>query len=405
MNSKIHKIHRCIVTLIGATLLSVLVTSCDNSMTPNSAQVINIGLIAPLSGGSAASGQAIQRGMLLAIDEVNQAGGVLGRPLALVVRDVANDPPAGVAALRQLIDQHHIVAVFGGIFSPVMLAQLDLIHEQQIPLINTWGSVTAITRNNRDPNYAFRVSVSDEYADEFLGRYARDVIGVHQPALIADTSAWGDSNVQGLTRNLEALKMPITVVQRFAQGDTNLLGPVKAMMAAQADAVLMVANAPEGAAILRAMSTQNWKVPVISHWGISGGEFVLLAGVENAEGVLTLQTYSFLGTQSALGERVIENYHRRFQTRTAAEIRAPVGVAHGYDGVHLLALAIQQAASSDGPKVRAALENLGAYDGLVKRYDPAFTPERHDALIAADYLMAVWRNGQLLPAPQPRLPR
>jgi len=150
---------------------------------------------------------------------------------------------------------------------------------------------------------------------------------------------------------------------------------------------------------------QNWKIPVISHWGISGGEFVPLAGVENAEGVFTLQTYSFLGTQSALGERVIKNYHRRFQTRTAAEIRAPVGVAHGYDGVHLLALAIRQAASSDGPKVRAALENLGAYDGLVKRYAPAFTPERHDALIAADYLMAVWRNGQLLPAPQPRLPQ
>jgi len=254
MNSEIH---RYIVTLIGATLLSILITGCNDSMTPNSAEVINIGLIAPLSGGSAASGQAIQRGMLLAIDEVNQAGGVLGHPLALVVRDVANDPPAGVAALRQLIDQHHIVAVFGGIFSPVMLAQLDLIHEQQIPLINTWGSVTAITRNNRDPNYAFRVSVSDEYADEFLVRYARDVIRVHQPAIIADTSAWGDSNVQGLTRNLEALKMPITVIQRFAQGDTNLLGPVKAMMAAQADAVLMVANAPEGAAILRAMSTHT----------------------------------------------------------------------------------------------------------------------------------------------------
>ncbi|MBI3325342.1 MAG: ABC transporter substrate-binding protein [Nitrospinae bacterium] len=83
---------------------------------------ITIGLIAPLSGGLDASGEAIQRGMLLALDELNRDGGVLGRPLALLARDVPNDPQAGVVALRELLEQHAIVAVFGGIFSPVMLA-------------------------------------------------------------------------------------------------------------------------------------------------------------------------------------------------------------------------------------------------------------------------------------------
>lgn len=363
---------------------------------------VKIGLIAPLSGPLAASGEAIQRGMLLAMEEINREGGVLGRPLLLVTRDVQNDGKAGVVALRELHREHSIVGVFGGIFSPVMLAQLDAIHELRIPLINPWGSVTGITKNGRNPNYAFRVSVSDEYADEFLVRYALEVIGSRRPGIIADTTAWGDSNVAGLKEWLARLGMSPVGIERFDQGDTNMSRQLDRLHSAGADALLMVANAPEGAAIARGMATLGWKVQLVSHWGISGGRFVELAGAENADGVMTLQTYSFFGPLSAKGEAVLQSYHARFGTRRVEEILAPVGVAHGYDGVHLLARAIRKAGGTDGAKIRSALEHLEPYDGLVKRYSPAFTPERHDALEAEDYLMAVWKSGQLVPAARPR---
>src|SRR3982751_2984964 len=108
---------------------------------------VKVGLVAPLSGPSGASGEAIQRGMVLAATEINAAGGVRGRPLAVVARDVPNDPAAGVAALRELADHEQIVAVFGGIYGPVMLAQLDTLAERRLPLIDAWSSVSAITRN------------------------------------------------------------------------------------------------------------------------------------------------------------------------------------------------------------------------------------------------------------------
>lgn len=364
---------------------------------------IRVGLVAPFSGASAASGEAIQRGMLLAMDEVNQSGGVQGRPLQLVARDVQNDPPQGEAALRELVRDYRIVAIFGGIFSPVMLGQLDAVHDLQVPLINAWGSVAAITQNGRSPNYAFRVSVSDRYADEFLVRYALEVVGIRRPGVIADTTAWGESNVAGLTEWLDRLGTPPASVERFDQGDTSVGPGIHRLRSAGADALLMVANAPEGAAIRRAMAALGWQVPVISHWGISGGQFVGLAGSENAEGVLTLQTYSFSGPQSPKGQKVLQAYHARFGTRRVEEVLAPVGVAHGYDGVHLLARAIREAGTTAGPPVRDALEQLASYEGLVKKYAPAFTPERHDALLADDYLMAVWQGGGLVPAPQPRL--
>lgn len=386
--------------LVGVLALG-MITACQASK-PKGAP-IKIGLIAPFSGGLAASGEAIQRGMLLAIEEVNREGGVLGRPLALVARDVQNDNAAGVAALRELAKEHSIVAMFGGIFSPVMLAQLDAIHELQIPLINPWGSVTGITKNGRNPNFAFRVSVSDEHADEFLLRYALSVVGARRPGIIADTTAWGDSNVKGLTDWVARLGTASASVERFDQGDTNMTRQLARLRAAGADALLMVANAPEGAAIVRGMATLGWKVPVVSHWGISGGRFVELAGVDNAEGTLTLQTYSFFGSATPRGEAVVQAYHARFATRRVEEILAPVGVAHGYDGVQLLAQAIRKAGTTQGLRVRDALERLDPYDGLVKRYAPAFTPERHDALLAEDYMMAVWQSNRLVPAPQPRL--
>jgi branched-chain amino acid transport system substrate-binding protein len=389
--------------MVCGGLLSLWLTSCTGGREAEPA--MTIGLIAPLSGSLAAAGQAIQRGMLLALDEVNRSGGVLGRPLTLVVRDVDNDSQAGVAALQELVHQHGIVAVFTGTFSPVILAQLDALHALHLPLIIPLGSVTAITQNGRRPNYAFRVAMSDEYANEFLVRYALEVVGARRPGILADTTAWGDSNIEGLTKWLAQLGTAAAGIERFDQGETTMRYALSRLRAAGADCLIMVANAPEAAAIVRGMVVLGWKVPVISHSGTSVGRFVELAGIANAEGVLTLQTFSFFDALSPRAEAVLHAYHARFGTRRVEEVSVPIAVASSYDGVHLLVRAIRQAGSTEGPKLREALEHLDPYDGLIKRYAPAFTIQHHDALRAEDYLMAVWRDGRLVPAPQPKLQR
>ena len=396
--TSINHLHKFTLLLIIG--VSVLLAGCGE--TP-SGPPIKIGLIAPMSGPLASSSEAIQRGILLAIDEINAEGGVLGRPLELAVRDVHNDPEAGTAALNELAKQEEIVAVFGGIFSPVMVAQLDAIHQLEIPLINPWGSMTAITKNGYAPNYAFRVSVSDEQADEFLVRYAVDVIGARRPGIIADTSGWGDANVTGLTHWLAQLGLEPVGIARFDQGDTDMSAKMKELQAAGADSLLMVANAAEGAAIARGRATLGWDVPIVSHWGISGGRFPELAGLENTRNIFTLQTYSFFGDLSPKGETFLQAYHDRFGTKDPEDVLAPVGVVHGYDGVHLLAQAIAGADSTEGAAIQVALENLETYDGLVKKYDPPFTVDRHDALLATDYIMTVWHDGRLVPATQPQL--
>jgi branched-chain amino acid transport system substrate-binding protein len=349
-------------------------------------------------------GEAVERGMLLAIDEVNASGGVLGRPLEVVARDVANDPVAGVTALKELAQQQQVVAVFGSKFSPVIMAQIEPLHDLEIPLIDVGGSLQTIVQNGHTPNYAFRVSMNDADANEFLAHYALRVVGSHAVGVVAVNNVWGEANATSLADWLTRAGAPPTASERINEGATDVSRQIERLRASNADAVILAGSAPEAAAVVRAMTAQSWHVPLLTTWSVSGGDFVERAGVENTDGVLTLQTFSFFGQLSPKAASVLQAYHTRFGTRGVDEVQNAVSVAQAYDGMHILAQAMQKAGSTDGPRVRDALEQLDPQDGLVARYAPPFTPTNHEALRADSYLMAIWQGGQLVPAPQPRLP-
>src|SRR3954451_8178585 len=103
------------------------------------ADPIKIGHVAALSGGSAQSGEAITRGMALAIDEINAKGGLLGgRKLELVQRDDESSPPKGLTAARELVFQEKVDAIFGGIDTPVSLAIVPLMNKEKKLFMGVW---------------------------------------------------------------------------------------------------------------------------------------------------------------------------------------------------------------------------------------------------------------------------
>src|SRR5712691_12537749 len=109
-----------------------------------------VALVAALSGGSALSGEAIKRGLTVAIDEINAKGGVLGgRKLELVIRDEEGNPSKGVTAARELVEREKVVAVFGGLHTTVALAQVPVWHELKTPYMGAWAAGTNITRNGQ----------------------------------------------------------------------------------------------------------------------------------------------------------------------------------------------------------------------------------------------------------------
>jgi len=363
-----------------------------------SKEPVKIGLTAAVSGGSAASGEAIKRGLEIAIADVNAKGGVLnGRPLQLIVRDDEGQPAKGVTIARELVEREKVAAVFGGLHTPVALAQVAVWHELRTPYMGTWAAGTNITRNGQSPNYVFRVSANDDDADKFLTRYATEVLQKGKPGLLLENTSWGQSNEAGLAKWLGQKGIKAVGIEKFNWGDPDMSPQLLRLKNAGADHVVLVANAPEGAQVVKSRAKIGWEIPMVSHWGISGGRFAELTG-DLSDGVAFLQTYSFFGQQNERGEAVLKALKDRYGVKGPEDVVAPVGTANAYDGLHLVALAIEQAGSPDGSKVRDALENLKAeYKGLIKTYRRPFTAERHDALTDADYIMVVWRAGKIVP--------
>jgi len=384
-------------SVVIASLLSVVLAATEPALA-QSKEPVKIGLSAAVSGGSAASGEAIKRGLQIAIDEINAKGGVLGgRKLELVVRDDEGNPQKGVTIARELVEREKVVAVFGGLHTTVALAQVPVWHELRTPYMGAWAAGTNITRNGQTPNYVFRVSANDDYVDRFLSRYAMETMKKSKPGLLLENTPWGQSNETGLTKWFGEKGIKAVGVERFNWGDPDMSPQLLRLKNAGADHIVLVANAPEGAQVLRSKAKLGWDTAMISHWGISGGRFAELTG-DLSEGVTFLQTYTFFGKQNERGQYVLKMLREKHGIKEPGDVIAPVGTANAYDGLHLVALAIEQAGSTDGPKVRDALESLKSeYKGLIKSYKRPFTAEQHDALTDEDYVMVVWKGGKIVP--------
>ena len=384
-----------------SVLLSIVLAVALSAVGPALAQSkepVKIGLSAAVSGGSAASGEAIKRGLQIAIDEINAKGGVLGgRKLELVIRDDEGNPQKGVTIARELVEREKVAAVFGGLHTTVALAQVPVWQELKTPYMGAWAAGTNITRNGQTPNYVFRVSANDDYVDRFLSRYAIEVLKKGKPGLLLENTPWGQSNEAGLTKWFGEKGIKAVGVERFNWNDPDMSPQLLRLKSAGADHIVLVANAPEGAQVLRSKAKLGWDTAMISHWGISGGRFAELTG-DLSEGVTFLQTYTFSGKQNERGQHVLKMLREKYGVKEPGDVIAPVGTANAYDGLHLVALALDQSGSTEGSKVRDALENLkGEHKGLIKTYKRPFTPEQHDALTDEDYVMVVWKGGKIVP--------
>jgi branched-chain amino acid transport system substrate-binding protein len=372
------------------------------------ADPVLVGLDAEFGHKTSTSAQAIELGIEIAIDEINQAGGVLGgRPLKLITRDNRSVTAIGLDNLRELAQMRDLVAVFGGKFSPIYVESLPLVHELGLPLLSPWGSADGITDHAYRPSYTFRLSIKDEWASGAFISFARQQHKATRLGVLLPNTAWGRSNKAALEQAAAREKVSLVAQRWYNWGDDSLLDQYLSLKAAGAQAIVLVANEVEGAVLVRNLAAlpPDQRLPVVSHWGVTGGEFVRLTGAALGEvDFAVIQSFSFVGLNTQPARRVLAAVQRKQGVASAQDVKSPVGVAHAYDLTHLLAMAIRKAGSTDRSRVRDALEQLGPYNGLVQRYAVPFTRGRHDALSASNLFFARYTAAdQLIPVvPLPR---
>ena len=392
--------NRLNLALFRKTFLSFAgLVVCAGSGLALGADPVKIGLVTALSGQSALAGEALSRGLQLAIDEINARGGVLGgRQLELVRRDDESNPAKGVIAAKELMYKEKVAVLFGGLDTPVSMAIVPLVNQEKMPFMGPWAAGTGITQNGAKPNFAFRVSAVDDIVDVGMLDYAQRNFKSAKPGMILINNPWGESNEKGLKTALSTKGMVFAGVEKFEANDIDMVPQLTRLKAAGADTLFLVGNVGPSAQVVKSLDRMGWKVPVVSHWGPAGGRFTELAG-PNGKNVHFVQTYSFFGPQSKVGQQVIKAMMAKYPNiKAPGDITPAVGVANAYDGMHLAAMAIQAAGSTDGDAIRQGFYKIDRYEGLIKTYVKPFSETKHDALESKDYVWAQFIDNQIVPA-------
>jgi len=377
-------------------LLVAVFTMTLSATSHSSDNKIYIGLNAEFGHITSTSDDAIKQGILIAVDEINRSGGVLGgRKLALITRDNRAVVARSIQNNKELAAMHDLVAVFCGKFSSAVIESLPVIHELGLILLDPWAANDKVIDNGYDPNYAFRLSLKDSWAVPAMMRYAKKQ-GFTKLGVILINTSWGRNNLDVIkhyvARNAD---IQITEVQWFNYGDKSLLDKYNAVLRSGAQAVLLVAIEAEGAALVKdiARLPLQKRLPVISHWAIAGGDFPALTGPALGKVNLAfVQTFDLHTNKSDRARSVLATARRLFKISEFSEVKSPAGLAHAYDLTRILALAINKAGSTDRKKIRNALEQVTKYYGLIKFYEQPFTGSNHEALGPDNLFMARYNS-------------
>jgi branched-chain amino acid transport system substrate-binding protein len=354
---------------------------------------LRVGFICPLSGGSGDFGNSARLGAELAVQEINEVGGYLGRPLELVLRDDKAQPEEGRRVAEDLVLKEKVAFTVGYCNTGVALKALDVFQDHQHLLMVPVATGSALTaRYPAAESFVFRMSPRDTLQADFLVREAVLRRGLKRVALFADRTGYGEGGLTDLKRFLAEQGLQPVHVARFDLGVPSLLADVKAAQAAGAEALIAYSVGPELATLASARAAARFGGPLLGPWPMSFRTVWERSGGA-AEGAMMVQSI----VPDLSNERRMSFIARLKRHAGSTPIASLMAAAQSYDAVHLMLRAVfQTRGDTRGPALKAALENLqNPYPGVVTTHDRPFSPQDHDAFTINMIWLATWRDGTL----------
>ena len=369
-----------------------------SSVSAFAADSIKIGVSGPYTGGSSPMGVSMRDGVRLAASEINAKGGILGRKIELVERDDQADNQRGVQVAQELINKEGVVATMGFINTGVSLAAQRFYQEAKIPVINNVATGSLVTKQFLPPeypdNYVFRNSANDTIQSAMIVEQAIDVRKFKKVAILADSTNYGQLGREDLEKALAAKHIKPVAVEKFNIKDVDMTAQLLKSKEAGAQAILTYGIGPELAQIANGMEKLGWRVPMIGSWTLSMGNFIDNAG-KNGNGAMMPETF-IQEPNTPKRKEFIAAYQKAYNPPNG-RIPSPVSAAQGYDSMYLLAAAIQQAGTTNGVKVREALESLkGKVDGVITTYQQPYTHDNHEAITRKMVVMGEVKDGHVV---------
>jgi branched-chain amino acid transport system substrate-binding protein len=335
-----------LLALVGTILTS---SSCSRKQEPG----IPVGQFASLTGGQASFGQSTDKGVQLALAEINAAGGVLGQPLRIITKDNQSKPGETSTAVRELISRNKVVALIGEVASGRSLEAAPIAQRSGIPMISPASTNEKVTETG---DHIFRVCFIDPFQGTVCAKFSRK-LGFTKAGIITDVSKdYSLGLAKSFKQEFTANGGVITGEQSYSGGDKDFSAQLTAIKADNPQVIFLPAYYTEAPLIIRQARQLGITVPFIGGDGWDSPELVGVGG-SSVEGCYFSNHFS----DQSKDPRVVafvDAYRKKYNGEPDAM------VALGYDSVYLLADAMKRAGTTDPAKVNAAIAATKDFPGV-----------------------------------------
>lgn len=315
---------------------------------------IRIGEFASLTGKEATYGQATHKGTLLAVEEINAAGGVLGRQLELIFQDDQSKAGEAATIVKKLISRDKVVAVLGEIVSSRTLEAAPICQAAKIPLISPGSTAPEVTARR---DYVFRTCFIDPFQGTVVAKFAKRSLNTKRVALLTSVSSAQSVGLAKYFREQFTRDGGVVALeQRFSEGEKDFRAQLTAIRAANVDGIFVPCYYVEAALICRQARDLGIQVPIFGIDGWESPELLRIGGAA-VEGAY-FSTHFSPENKSPLVVSFNEKYEKRWGTKSDTL------AALGYDSVMMLVDALKRAGTTESRKLRDALATTRNLQGV-----------------------------------------
>ena len=338
------------VTVLGAIIVATLVggVACERKSGTGAETTtgdIVVGMYGSLTGDGASFGQSSREGTELAVDEINNGGGLLGgRKIKLLVEDDQSKPEEASNAVTKLVTQDKVVAVLGEVASRRSLAAAPICQKYMVPMISPSSTNERVTEVG---DYIFRVCFIDPFQGEVLAKFAYHDLKARKVAILKDIQQdYSVGLTDAIMKHFSALGGQVLDPVSYSSGDSDFKAILTQVRGQKPDAVFATGYYPEAAIIVRQARELGMKMPIL------GGDGWVGDALKNGREALN-NTYISNHYSGDNPDPVVQNFVSAYRARFTREPDAIAALA--YDAVKVLADAMTRANSTEGPALRGAL--------------------------------------------------
>lgn len=318
------------------------------------AETIKIGLLAPLTGFAAADGLSVANSVKLAVDQVNERGGLLGKQVELIIEDDAAQAKEAVALARKLVQKDGVVAVVGGSYSMPSRAVAPLFQQFKIPFVAGYAVHPDVTRAG---DYCFRNGFLGTVEGRGAGVVAVDMLQAKTVGLLTMDNDFGRTLAEGFKDYVTEHGAKIVYEQIYPLSEKDYSSYLTSIDEANPDVVLASGYYGQAAAIVKQAYEMGLESQILGEEGYDSPKFIELAGEEAAEGTIIVTNLDRDDPRDVVQE-FIRQYRERY------DMEPDMVGASNYDAFMIIANAIEKAGTTEPKAVRDAIAETKSFDGV-----------------------------------------